>query len=118
MNIRRKTIKLKGKNYNIGVYTYSNGRMRLRYENSTECHDITLNLEDVYIDKGKVILDPFIQNNGLMKILKKTRIIKEICGTITYNYVEVPVAILNMGILRTYDYDGVNNHLQKVSAYE
>jgi len=118
MIIRRKTIKLKDKNYNIGVYTYSNGRMRLKYENSTECHDITLNLEDVYIDNGKVILDPFIQNNGLLKILKKTRIIKEICGTVNYNYVDVPVAILNMGILRRYDYDGVNNHLSKVMAHE
>lgn len=45
MSIRRKNIKLKGKHYNIGVYTYHNGRIRLRYENSTECHDITLNLE-------------------------------------------------------------------------
>ncbi len=118
MSIRRKNIKLKGKHYNIGVYTYHNGRIRLRYENSTECHDITLNLEDVYIDNGKVILDPFIKSNGLLKVLKKCRIIKEICGSINYNYVDVPVAILNMGILRTYDYDGVIKHLEKVSTYE
>lgn len=117
MIIRRKKIKLNGKNYNIGVYTYPNNRIRLRYENHVECHDITLNLTDVYLDKGKVILDPFINKNGLLKVLKKNRIIKEICGTINYNYVDVPVAILNMGILRTYDYDGVNKHLERISKY-
>lgn len=118
MIIRRKTIKLKGKNYYIGVYTYFNNRIRLRYENSIESHEITLNLEDVYLDKGKVVLDPYIEKIGLLKVLKKARIIKEICGTLNYNYVEVPVAILNMGILRRYDYDGVNKHLLKVASHE
>ncbi len=118
MIIRRKKIKLNGKNYNIGVYTYHNNRIRLRYENNVECHDITLNLNDIYLDKGKVVLDPYIIKNGLMKVLKKTRIIKEISNTINYNYVDVPVAILNMGILRTYDYDGVNRHLERVAKNE
>ena len=70
MIIRRKKIKLNGKNYNIGVYTYHNNRIRLRYENNVECHDITLNLNDIYLDKGKVVLDPYIIKNGLMKVLK------------------------------------------------
>jgi hypothetical protein len=118
MIIRRKTIKLNGKNYYIGVNTYPNGQIRLDYENDTEFHDITLNFADVYIDKGKVILDPLIKENGLLKVLKKSRIIKEICGTINYHNVDMPVAILNMGILRTYDYNGVNKHLEKVSTYE
>ena len=89
----------------------------MKYENSTECHDITLNLEDTYLDDGKVFLDPFIKNNGLLKQLKKKRIIREICGCMNYNYVDIPVAILNMGILRQYDYDGVNKHIEKVCCY-
>lgn len=118
MIIRRKTIKLKGKKYKIGVYTYNNNRIRIRYENSKECHDITLNLEDVYLDKGKVFLDPVIKSNGLLKVLRKERIIRDIIGSINYNYVDIPVAILNMGILRQYDYDGVSRHLDKVATNE
>lgn len=118
MIIRRKKIKLNGKSFYIGVYTYHNGRIHLKYENSAESHDITLDLKDVYLDDGKVILDPFIEKNGLLKQLKKARILKEICGSFNYNYVEVPVAILNMGILRTYDYDGVSKHLSKVNNDE
>ena len=34
-----------------------------------------------------------------------------------YNYVDIPVAILNMGILRQYDFDGVNKHIEKVCCY-
>ncbi len=75
-------------------------------------------MKDVYLDNGKIFLDPFIKNNGIMKQLKKTRIIKDICGVINYNYVDVPIAILNMGILRNYDYNGVNKHLNEVKNHE
>ena len=78
MIIHRKKIKFKNNTYHIGVYTYHNGRIRLKYENNKESHDITINLEDTYLDKGKVFLDPFIKNNGLMKVLRKNRIIKDI----------------------------------------
>lgn len=117
MLIKRKKIKLKGKQFHIGVYTYANNRLRLKYENATESHDITLDLSDMYLDDGKVFLDPLIKNNGLLKELKKKRIIREICGTINYNYVDIPIATINMGILRQYDYDGVNNHINKVMSY-
>lgn len=53
-----------------------------------------------------------------MKQLKKSRIIKDICGIINYNYVDVPIATLNMGILRSYDYSGVNKHLNEVKNHE
>lgn len=118
MSIRKKRIKLNGKNYNIGVYTYSNNRIRLKYENDTESHDITVNLDDSYIDNGKIFLDPFIKNNGILKELKKKRIIKEICGSFYHNGIEIPIASLNMGILREYDYYGVFNHFDKVGKNE
>lgn len=96
------------------VSTYNNNRIRLSYINNKERHDLTINLEDVYLDDGRVFLDPVVKKDGILKELKKKRIIKDICGVINYNYTDIPIAILNMGILRKYDNAGVNNHLQKV----
>ena len=118
MVIRRKKIKLKDKSYYISVSAYKNNRIRLRYKNASETHDITLDVQDVYLDAGKVLLDPNIKNNGLLKILKKCRIIRDIVGYVNYNYVELPVAVLNMGILKRYDYDGVMRYLEKVMSGE
>lgn len=83
-----------------------------------ECHDITLDLKEIYIDNGKVLLDPCIKHNGILKQLKKMRIIRNICGNINYKNVDIPIATINMGILRKYDYVGVNNHLCKTSTYK
>lgn len=108
-----KKVKFNNKLYNIKVYTYSNGRIRLRYENKSESHEITINLEDSYIDDGKVFLDPFILKNGFIHVLKKYRIIKDITGMGFYNYIEVPIAKLNMGKLREFDNYGVKKHLSE-----
>lgn len=111
---RKKKIKLGKGYYNIIVNTYNNNRIRLSYINNKERHDLTINLEDVYLDDGRVFLDPVVKKDGILKELKKKRIIKDICGVINYNYIDIPIATLNMGILRKYDNAGVNNHLQKV----
>lgn len=108
-----KKVKFNNKLYNIKVYTYSNGRIRLRYENKSESHEITINLEDSYIDDGKVFLDPFILKNGFTHVLKKYRIIKDITGMGFYNYIEIPIAKLNMGKLREFDNYGVKKHLSE-----
>ena len=50
-----------------------------------------------------------------MKVLKKTRIIKSVCGITNYGYVPVPVAKVNMGILKQYDFNGVMKHLENIS---
>lgn len=115
MIINRKKIKLGNKKFYISVSTYSNGRLKLIYENDKESHDITLELSDLYLENGKVFLDPFINNNGLMKQLKKARIIRDLCGIANYNYIDIPVARLNMGILREYDLKGVLNHIERVN---
>lgn len=99
--------------YNISVYSYDNGRIRIKYENQKESHDLTLNLKDVYLEDSKVFLDPFIQKNNLLKDLKKSKIIKEVNQIINYNYIDIPVATLNMGILRRYDSIGVNNYIKR-----
>ena len=111
---KKKKIKLGKGYYNIIVSTYNNNRIRLSYINNKERHDLTINLEDVYLDYDRVFLDPIVKNDGILKDLKKKRIIKDICGIINYNYMDIPIATLNMGILRKYDNMGVNNHLQKV----
>ena len=65
INIYLHQIKLNNGNYFISVYTYSNNKMRLRYESLIESHDITLNIDNVCLDKNKVCLDPSIKDNGL-----------------------------------------------------
>jgi len=109
INIRKK-IKFNGKQYNINVYGYCNGRMKLKYINKTECHDITVDLNDTFLEDGKVFLDPFIVQNGLIKILIKNRIIRDVTS-ISYNYVEIPIAKVNIGILKQYDKNGVYKYL-------
>lgn len=86
--------------------------MRLKYYNKTESHDFTIDLKDAYLDEDKVFLDPFVVKNGFINVLKKTRIIRCITGISYYNYVEVPIAKLNMGILRSYDKNGVKKYLE------
>ena len=75
-------------------------------------------MEDIYIDRDKVILDPTLKDNGILKALKKCRIVRDIVGYINYNYVDLPIAILNMGILKKYDCDGVIKHFEKVMNNE
>ena len=108
--IIRKKIKFNGKQYNISVYRYYNGKIKLKYENKTECHDITLNLDDVYLIDGKVLLDPFIEKIGLIKVLIKNRIIRDVTS-INYDYIDIPTAKVNMGILKQYDRKGVYEYL-------
>lgn len=85
--------------------------MRLKYYSKSESHDLTIDLKDSYIEDDKVFLDPFVVKSGFINVFKKTRIIRCITGISYYNYVEVPVAKINMGILRKYDKNGVKNYL-------
>lgn len=114
---KRKKIKYKGKSYSIKVDTYPNDRICINLINKNDIKELTINLKDEYLENGKIFLDPAIKTNGLFKELKKTRIIKDICGILNYNYVNVPIATLNMGILRKYDNIGVSNYLDKISNY-
>jgi len=53
-------------------------------------------------------------NTDIFKHIKKNRIIKDVIGILNYDYVDIPVAKLNMGILREYDSYGVNRHFDKI----
>lgn len=108
----RKKIKCNGKLYNISVHTYNNGRVKLKYENKNESHELTINLEDAYLEDGNIFLDPIVMKNGFLNALKKQKVIKEIKGMFNYNYVEIPVVKLNIGKLRELDYIGVSKHFE------
>lgn len=73
-------------------------------------------MQDTYIEKNHVFFDPNIKYNGLLKTLRKNKIIKEIVGTIYYNYQVVPIGILNMGILKTFDYNGVMKYKELING--
>lgn len=85
--------------------------MRLKYYNRTESHDLTINLKDTYLDEDKIFLDPYVIKSNLINVLKKGRIIRCITGINYFNNIEIPVAQVNMGILRSYDKIGVKNYL-------
>lgn len=108
-----KKIKIKDKLYSLKVSTYQNGRLRLKYFDKKESHDITTNIDDAYIRKEHIFLDPVIMGNGIYKELKKNKIIRQIVGILNNQYVEIPIAQLNMGILRNYDKCGVRDFLNK-----
>lgn len=114
---KRKKIKLNGTYYTVKVDTYANHRIRIQLVGKSNTKDLTIDLQDEYLENGKVFLDPFIKKNSALKDLRKTRIIREICGVLNYNYVDIPIAVLNMGILRKYDNTGVTNHLSKINQY-
>lgn len=108
-----KNIKINKKNFNIKVKNYNNGRMKLIYTNHDEMYEITLDLPDIYLEDGKVFLDPECKKNGVLKALKKTRIIREICEIFNYNYVDIMVVKVNLGVLRKYDNKGVNEYMRR-----
>ena len=95
------------------VDTYDNNKIKVSLKNKDNVIDVTINI-DVYLDNSHVFINPVIKQNGFLKELKKKRIIKEINNSIFYNDLEIPIATLNMGIIRKYDNKGVNNHFNKV----
>lgn len=96
---------------------YPNDKIYLKCENDKQSYDITLNLKNIYVDEDKVLLNPIIINNGLLRKLMKARIIKEICSFTTYDGINIPIAKLNMGILKKYDSIGVKKYKERF-AYE
>lgn len=115
---KRKKLKYNNKLWFVNVSTYESKRMKLTISNKKEEIEVTIDLKDAYLDKGHVFLDPEIKDNGLLKVLKKSRIIRQIDGTLFYDYAVVPIALLNNGILRTYDYSGVLKHMEIINNKE
>ena len=90
----------------------------MKLENKKENHDITINFDDLFFNKDDVLLDPVVIQNGLLKVLKKNRIIRYVCGSTNYGYTALPIVKLNMGILKQYDYNGVIKYINSRSLSE
>ena len=111
-NIQKK-INYNKKLYRLIVSTYSNGRICLELENNTSIYEITTDLPDVYCLDNLVFLNYNIVSNGILNILKKLKIVDKVVSTFHYDYAEIPIAKLNIGKIRKYDNNGVNQHLNK-----
>lgn len=92
--------------------------MKLTISNRKEIKEITIDLDDAYLKDGHIFLNPEVKDNGIFKALKKSRIIREIDGTLCYDYTMIPIALTNNGILKTYDYSGVLNYLDFINNKE
>lgn len=115
---KRKRLKYKNTLWFVNVSTYQSKRMKLTISNKKQEIEVTIDLKDAYLDNGHVFLDPEIKDNGILKALKKSRILRQIDGTLCYDYKLIPVALLNNGILRTYDYSGVLEHMEIIANKE
>ena len=49
--------------------------MKLTISNKNQEIEVTEDLSDAYLDKGHVFLDPDVKDNGILKALKKSRIL-------------------------------------------
>ena len=113
----RKKLLFNNKSYSINVETYYNGRIRLKYENNGEINDITINMKNIYIKRDYIIINPKAIDNNLFHILISNKIIDNIISSVDYNGRIVPVCSLNMGVLRKYDFAGVNKYLSRRKRY-
>ena len=52
--------------------------MKLTISNKKQEIEVTIDLKDAYLDNGHVFLDPEIKDNGILKALKKSRILRQI----------------------------------------
>ena len=93
--------------YKLYVSTYPDNRMCLRLKNKNNVYEITQYLPDAFIGTDDVLISPEMEELGIIRLLKKERIIRKIISVYNYNYVSFPVAKLNMGKLREYDLNGV-----------
>lgn len=78
-------------------------------------YELSLDLDDAFIQERHIFLNPDVEKNGLLKVLKKYRIIKNIDGVLYYNCNSIPIAMLNTGILRNYDKEGTIDALDKMA---
>ena len=104
--------------FNIMVNIYHSGRLRLKYTNDKESHDITLNIKDIYIKYDEIFIDPAVIKNKLFHLLIKEKIIRDITGTILYNNIEVPICAVNFKKLKKFDRVGVKRFLSRRDKYE
>lgn len=77
---------------------YMNNRtcISLEDEQKGPVINITINIPDVKIPEGAVAIKNYSENEGILEWLEENGFIKEIIGSIPYNWVSIPIVILDM----------------------
>ena len=87
--------------------------MKIICSNKINSFEITINLKDKYLDDGNIFVNPMFLKYGIISILKKHKIIKEIIGIASVDNKEIPIAKINNGKLREFDRKGTNLFLER-----
>lgn len=118
MIIRRKKLKIRNNYYELNVSVYPNKQLALKLESKNQNQVLTISVPKINIGYGIAIINPEMANNGIIRILKKHRIIKNVISTIDYGQSLAPLVKVNMGKLREYDMYGVDNYKASYSQVE
>lgn len=105
MTIRK--IKLGNSFYKLCVSIYPDNRMCLKLKNKSNIYEVTQYLPDVEIGTGDILINPTMEELGIIRLLKKHRIIRKVISVINYDYASIPLVKINMGKLKEYDLSGV-----------
>lgn len=89
--------------------------MSLHLKGKRENKEITIDIPDLAICSDLVMIDPIMADNGIIRLLKKNKIIKNVVSTITYNYLTIPLVKMNMGKLKEYDLVGTRHYQEIIS---
>ena len=115
---KKKKLKIKNEYYNLKVNTYPNRQLCLCLENKNNKNIITLNVPNIKIDYSIAVINPVMANQGIIRILKKQRIIKNVVSTIDYDNALTPLVKINIGKLKDYDPIGVRNYQDNYLSVE
>lgn len=109
----KKYIKWNKKNYKVKIKLYENNRIKILLTNKNDHIEISTNKPNYYIKYAECFIDINIRDTGLITILKKNKIINNISTYVSDDQdVIFPIAKLNMGILRKYDYAGTIRYMK------
>ena len=114
----KKKLKINNEYYNLKVNTYPNKQLGLCLENNKKKNMITLSVPNIKIGYSIAVINPVIANQGIIRILKKQRIIKNVVSTIDYDNALTPVVKINIGKLKDYDPIGVRNYQDNYLSVE
>lgn len=116
----RKTLKFKDNELflKVGQYRSNDNLAITAYTEEEPYGDITINLPGFFLDSDTAFINELTKDSGLEKKLIKEGVIKEIVGTVKYNYGTYEQVIFNMKELKEYDPEGMEKYEQLVGEEE
>jgi len=108
----RKTLKFKENELflKVGQYRSNDNLAITAYMEEEPYADITINLPGFFLDSDTAFINELTKDSGLEKKLIKEGVIKEVVGTVKYNYGTYEQVIFNMKKLKEYDPKGVEEY--------